>query len=703
MIPTNNAVSQEIEKLLQRNDREEIERFIRNPPLEIEEDERLHQKVVVLHDRIGSIDPLVSAHVFWQMNKRSVILERRHLGQVAFTVTAGSVLDHLDASYVVAACDSMLDPTNFPKSGLMQHIQRLEGMDFFEGNRRPNKPLDFLGLWEVASIKRQFRYLFVNLEENARCNYQCTLDDVLRALTDCLNHVARATPQGAIVALPTLGWRYLKKEHKEPAAREMLRLIEQFCKKGEAGQLKEVRLSLYSLEAAFAFAKTLAETKQQHIEVLNTRLADARNLASERTNLIYDYHSTAFKQVREEIDAQLQSVHPIVFVGEAGVGKKFFGAYVHSHGPRNDQPFLVAGVRESLDSDRWKSLIGRQTDDASGTTIRPPDKFLAANNGTLLVKHLEQMPTEVQEFIVDFIDEGIYYPAGSISPKSVDVRLLFASLEPLSTLRESNRLIPDLYHRLQPHVIELPPLRKRREDIMPIANMWLNIYRDDFGYQVAGFNEDVKATFLSYDWPGNVSELQSVVQNAVVRARGGMITLQHASLQLLYADEVPSAFAKKGTLLTDYLELRRRYGDDWSRVNEEINGAAHDIIQQILRRKSDETSSLAALLKKYAIECGWPPIWRVLVARRVILGVFTIRKRKWPRSKVSTINLLGYVEESELGGPRIAQRTRGAFNKYLSDLGLTQRIIDKQRADDLFPEEVHMIEGITRWRMNRPK
>ena len=187
MTDSNETVSQRIEELLQSGDQEEIKQFLRNPPPEIEEDERLHQKTVVLHDRIGAVDPLVSAHVYWQRNKRATIVDHRVVGNIMFTITASSVLDQPDADYIVAACDAMLDPGSFPQGGLLQHIQWLEGSNYFEGPHHPPQPLDFLGLWEIASIMRTNRYLFINMEKNAQRTTPATLTIFSKGLTDVLN------------------------------------------------------------------------------------------------------------------------------------------------------------------------------------------------------------------------------------------------------------------------------------------------------------------------------------------------------------------------------------------------------------------------------------------------------------------------------------------------------------------------------------
>lgn len=700
MAPTSSEIGSQIKRLLESNDHQEIERFLRNPPIEIEEDERLHQKVVVLHDRIGSIDPLVSAHVFWQTHRHTVILDQRHVGELVFTVSAASVLDQTDASYVVAGCDATLDPTCFPKGGLMQHIQRLEGSEFFAGSHRPPQPLEFLGLWEIESRIRPYRYLFINMEKNERQDYTCSLDDILKAVTRSLEYTA-GRPQASRVAIPALGWHHLSPEDKEVATREILHLIERFCKKGQTGNLEEIRLSLYSLEAALTFSKTLNETKQQHIEVLNMRLADARRLASERTDLFYEFHDPAFQTIRERINSQLDATHPIVFVGESGVGKQFFGAYVHSHGPRREQPFQVAGVRDSMERDPWESLTGKQVKEGDNGKTRPVDRLMAANKGTLLIKRLEQIPAEVQELLVHFLNDGTYYPIGSDKPKSLDVRVLFASREPLDSLLQRGSLIPDLYRRLEPYVIELPPLRKRPEDILPIATMWLKIYRDEFGFEVTDFDDEVKTLFQSYDWPTNVDQLQCVVEDAVRYAQRGVITRQHVPLQVKYIGEVPPAFAKRENLFSDYLKFRRQHGDDWERMNRELTENARVIIGQLIGQKPVGEPNVAALLKRAASENVWPAARRVLVARRVFVGIFRIRKPKLLRYQGSTIRLLGYVDEGDEHTTQKPWPKRGALAKYLCDIGLTLSGVGAGHTDDLFPEEIQMLNEVRDWKMGK--
>jgi transcriptional regulator with GAF, ATPase, and Fis domain len=246
-------------------------------------------------------------------------------------------------------------------------------------------------------------------------------------------------------------------------------------------------------------------------------------------------------------------------------------------------------------------------------------------------------------------------------------------------------------------------LRKRTEDILPIAMMWLNIYRDEFGYQVTDFDDEVKALFQSYDWPTNVDQLQSVIEDAVRYAQRGVITKQHISLRVPYVTEIPALFAKKANLVSDYLEFRRAHTADWKSENEKLNTDAATITQMVLKPKQPLKESFAVFMGRHASEQGWLSIRKTLVARRVIISVFAFRNHKLINSIRRTAELLGYYGEKNIRETKSGDKLPGAFAKYLSDIGLTPDKLMKNSQEDLFPEEIQMVNEVMRVRPAKPR
>src|SRR5712692_3576993 len=205
----------------------------------------------------------------------------------------------------------------------------------------------------------------------------------------------------------------------------------------------------------------------------------------------------------------------ILILGESGSGKEVLARAVHHHSSRCSKPWVdisCAALPEHLVE---SELFGYEKGAFSGAHMRKAGMFELADTGTLFLDEIGELEPRLQVKLLRVLDGGEYYRLGGTRKVKVDVRVVAATNRALVREVEEGRFRSDLYHRLAQVKIEVPPLRHRPEDILPIANLFLEKYR-----RGARFSEDVERVFVRYAWPGNVRQLRNVVMGALALSRG---------------------------------------------------------------------------------------------------------------------------------------------------------------------------------------
>ena len=232
--------------------------------------------------------------------------------------------------------------------------------------------------------------------------------------------------------------------------------------------------------------------------------------------------SGAFLSVLERASQAARLDRPLLIVGERGTGKELIAERVHFLSPRWDQPLVklnCAAISPSLlESELFGHEAGAFTD-AARTRV---GRFEQADGGTLVLDELATSAPAVQEKILRVIEYGEFERLGSSETRRIDVRVIGATNEDLPTLAATGRFRADLLDRLSFDVITLPPLRERREDILPLAEHFAMRMSRELGRELfAGFSATAVEQLLNWSWPGNVRELKNVVERAVYRLESG--------------------------------------------------------------------------------------------------------------------------------------------------------------------------------------
>jgi len=233
--------------------------------------------------------------------------------------------------------------------------------------------------------------------------------------------------------------------------------------------------------------------------------------------------------VMQEVFRLVEQVAParstVLITGESGTGKELIAKAIHEASPRVGRPFVTVNS-SNIPSELLESeLFGHTRGAFTGAVAAKKGLFEVADGGSIFLDEIGDIPPETQVRLLRVIQEREFTPLGDTTPRRVDVRIIAATNIDLKEAVRSGTFREDLYYRLAVVPIELPPLRDRLEDILPLAQHFIQKYNEENERNVSEqFLPDVLALLESYSWPGNVRELENTIERAVVIAPGNEIT-----------------------------------------------------------------------------------------------------------------------------------------------------------------------------------
>jgi psp operon transcriptional activator len=231
--------------------------------------------------------------------------------------------------------------------------------------------------------------------------------------------------------------------------------------------------------------------------------------------------SPGFLEVLERVSRVAQLNRPVLVIGERGTGKELIAARIHYLSPRWDRPFVKLNCAALAESLLETELFGHEAGSFTGATRRRLGRFELANEGSLFLDELSNTSERVQEKVLRVIEYGELERVGGNDTIQTDVRIIGATNEDLPALAEQGHFRADLLDRLAFDVITLPPLRERRDDILPLAEHFAVKMSGELVLDLfQGFSETARDALLEYRWPGNVRELKNVVERAVYTSLG---------------------------------------------------------------------------------------------------------------------------------------------------------------------------------------
>src|SRR5216110_1916870 len=282
------------------------------------------------------------------------------------------------------------------------------------------------------------------------------------------------------------------------------------------------------IEKALEKQSLLRETEKlrQKTEHLEKRLEIAE------TRLTPIFKSKPMQEMDELIAAMAPSEANVLIVGESGVGKEVIANLIHARSRRAGKPMVKLNCAAFPQTMIEGELFGYVKGAFTGAMQDFPGMIAAADGGTLFLDEISDMPAELQTRFLRVLQEREYRPLGSTQTMKADFRAIASTNRPVPQALAENRLRSDLYYRLSTFQIEVPPLRKRKEDIPPLIAAFVKQFAQQLGKPEPDISPEAFQKLLDYSWPGNVRELQNAIEYAVVLARQGMVGVKELPTEI---------------------------------------------------------------------------------------------------------------------------------------------------------------------------
>jgi two-component system response regulator HydG len=393
--------------------------------------------------------------------------------------------------------------------------------------------------------KEKNRYLQETILRSVR-EIIITVDTHLRIadMNDMARDWARSfQPELAIgVSLPTLDSRF---------SRALLNDVEDVLKQRK--EIKIHRLEWQKQDGSFGVmsvtAAPLEDNKSNFLGVVIT----ARDLTHlediEKRGQRSNFHRFVGKsQPMQRIYALIESVGKVdttvLITGESGTGKELVAEALHEESPRRNRPLVKVDCTAIPEDLLESELFGHKKGSFTGADRDRLGRILQADGGTLFLDEIGDISPRMQLRLLRFLQERTFYPVGQDQPIQVDVRVITATNADLKEKVQGDQFREDLYFRLRVVDIILPPLRERKEDIPLLAQHFLSVFDDKMKRGVTGFSDSVMEMLLNHSWPGNIRELEHVVERAYVLCNGNTITTDHLPIEIMSAEPMQQPVSK---------------------------------------------------------------------------------------------------------------------------------------------------------------
>jgi two-component system, NtrC family, response regulator AtoC len=343
----------------------------------------------------------------------------------------------------------------------------------------------------------------------------------------------------------------------------------------------------------------------EELKIVIKKALRERNLSREVVSLRhqirekYSFHNIIGKSDKiKEVLYKIEKVAPtnatVLIRGDSGTGKELIAKTIHQYSPRSDKPFIAIDCTSMPETLIESELFGHTKGAFTGAAAKRLGKFELAQGGTFFLDEIGNLPVNIQAKLLRALQEREIIPIGDNYPVKIDVRVIIASNTDLEEGIKKGNFREDLYYRINVFPIPLPTLQERKEDIPSLALHFLNQFNPIFGKKIKDISEECMKLLIDYSWPGNIRELQNVIQQAIIMAED-IILPEHlpdfVAENKVDANLMPASLSGEGNNVfpTDF--SLKNHIDQLSRDTE------RRIILEMLKRTNWNKAEAARLLK----------------------------------------------------------------------------------------------------------
>jgi formate hydrogenlyase transcriptional activator len=286
-------------------------------------------------------------------------------------------------------------------------------------------------------------------------------------------------------------------------------------------------------QVAIAVENALAYSE---IETLKNKLEGEKHYLEEEIRTEYNFeeiigNSAALKRVLQDVETVAETDSTVLIYGETGTGKELIAHAIHNLSQRRDRTLVKVNCAAIPTGLLESEFFGHERGAFTGAIDRRIGRFELANQGTIFLDEVEDIPLELQSKLLRVLQEQEFERLGSSRTLSVNVRVVAATNSDLAELVAEKKFRSDLYYRLNVFPINIPPLRERPEDIPQLVNFFAHKYAQQMKRRIESVPKETMAALTSYHWPGNVRELQNLVERGVILSRGSSLEIPLAELK----------------------------------------------------------------------------------------------------------------------------------------------------------------------------
>ncbi len=238
-------------------------------------------------------------------------------------------------------------------------------------------------------------------------------------------------------------------------------------------------------------------------------------------------HSKKMQDIFAVLPNIAESNTTVLIEGESGTGKELFARALHNLSFRKDKPFIAVNCSALPDTLLESELFGYKAGAFTGATKDKPGRFALAEGGTIFLDEIGDVSSSVQVKLLRVLQDKIYEPVGDVSSTKADVRVITATNKKLDRLIEEGKFRDDLYYRINVVKLELPPLRDRKEDVPLLIDYFVRRFNRRSGKNICCVTNEVTSRLMAYDYPGNIRELENIIEHCFVLCESEIIESKH--------------------------------------------------------------------------------------------------------------------------------------------------------------------------------
>lgn len=290
-----------------------------------------------------------------------------------------------------------------------------------------------------------------------------------------------------------------------------------------------------------------------------------KDINRENTRIGIIGKSKAIKEMIEKIELVAPTDAPVLILGESGVGKELVAKYIHQKSLRKDKTFVSLNCSAIPENLFESEFFGHKKGAFTGADNEKKGKLEVADNGTIFLDEIGDIPASVQPKLLRFLQEGEIEKVGDIRTIKISARVIAATNRDLKKMVEDGSFRLDLYYRLNIFPVFVPPLRQRKDDIPALIDFFVKKFRKNLL-----INEEIMEYFYNYDWPGNVRELENLIYRLSIICKDGIVNKYHLPSEIYSSREIKNCII--GMLPDDELDLEELEKTIIEKTLEKFNG-----------------------------------------------------------------------------------------------------------------------------------